>query len=371
MSYESFVKLVEKISPYLPQSDACMARVNGPISDATRVAVALRYFAGGSPLDIGPLYGIHVGEVLKSVWRVIDAVNNHPMFDIEYPASHKRQQQIAKGFERKSGADFKCCAGAIDGILIWIHKPSKKCCEEAGCVDGKFYCGRKGKYGLNCQAVCDLRGRFLELSILYPGSTSDCLAFEGMNLYSRLENGLLKEGLCLFGDNAYVNSKFMATPYTSASGAKDAYNFFHSQLRIRVECAFGMFTQRWGILRCMIPKKISLKKTVAMVMCLGKLHNYCIDERESSISPLTPGDEATIELEGAVPLQSYPANTIRGHLTGQQGLPMQLMDAGNHYEDMSRALRRQQERQDKWTMLPRERMYLSVADKQLQRPTID
>ena len=61
MSYESFVKLVEKISPYLPQSDACMARVNGPISDATRVAVALRYFAGGSPLDIGPLYGNHVG----------------------------------------------------------------------------------------------------------------------------------------------------------------------------------------------------------------------------------------------------------------------------------------------------------------------
>jgi hypothetical protein len=89
---------------------------------------------------------MHVGEVMKSVWRVIDAVNNHPMFDIESPASHMRQQQIAKEFERKSGADFKCCAGAIDGILIWIHKPTKKrCAEEAGCVDGEFVCGLKGK----------------------------------------------------------------------------------------------------------------------------------------------------------------------------------------------------------------------------------
>ena len=35
MTYESFVRLVEKISPYLPHSDACMARVNDPIPDST------------------------------------------------------------------------------------------------------------------------------------------------------------------------------------------------------------------------------------------------------------------------------------------------------------------------------------------------
>jgi hypothetical protein len=101
---------------------------------------------------------------------------------------------------------------------------------------------------LNCQSVCDVGGRFLDMSILYPGSTSDGLAFEGMSLYHQLENGLLDKGLCLFGDNAYLNSVYMATPYTSASGSRDNYTFFHSQLRICIECVFGMFTQQWGIL---------------------------------------------------------------------------------------------------------------------------
>ena len=51
---------------------------------------------------------------------------------------------------------------------------------------------------MNCQAVCDARGKFLDISIMYPGSTSDCLAFEGMSLYSKLENGVLAPGLCFF-----------------------------------------------------------------------------------------------------------------------------------------------------------------------------
>ena len=90
---------------------------------------------------------------------------------------------------------------------------------------------------MNCQAVCDVRGKFLEISILYPGSTSDCLAFEGMSFYRKLENGILATGLCLFGDNAYINAIFMATPFSGgiSGGSKDAYNFYLSQLRIRIE----------------------------------------------------------------------------------------------------------------------------------------
>ena len=117
----------------------------------------------------------------------------------------------------------------------------------------------------------------MDISIVYGGASSDCLAFEGKDIFQKLELGLLHDDLVLFGDNAYLNSKFMVTPYPNVSGgSKDDFNFFHSQLRIRVECAFGMLVGPWGLLRAAIPLNISLTRTIAMVHALAKLHNFCI-----------------------------------------------------------------------------------------------
>jgi hypothetical protein len=66
-------------------------------------------------------------------------------------------------------------------------------------------------------------------------------------------------GLCfLFGNNAYLNTQYMTTPYSAVSGGtNNAYNFYHSQLRIRIECTFGMLTRtRWGILRSAIAMNV-------------------------------------------------------------------------------------------------------------------
>ena len=46
-----------------------------------------------------------------------------------------------------------------------------------------------------------------------------------------------KERFVLFGDNAYLNTSYMATPFPNVSGnpqmkSKDNYNFYHSQLPI-------------------------------------------------------------------------------------------------------------------------------------------
>ena len=43
----------------------------------------------------------------------------------------------------------------------------------------------------------------LDISIVYGCASSDCQAFEASDLYTCLENGLLKDGCALFGDNAY------------------------------------------------------------------------------------------------------------------------------------------------------------------------
>jgi hypothetical protein len=210
-------------------------------------------------------YSLGLTDTINSYWYVFDAINKHPGFSIMYPDDHDKQQSPRLG----------CCAGAVDGILIWIHKPSsRKDCTDAKCSSGKFFCGRKKKFGLNCQAVCDVRGRILDLSILYPGSTSDCLAFEGMSLFQKLEEGLLAPaGLCVFCGKAYLNTPYMATPCAAVyCGTKDAYNFYHSQLRIWIECTFGMLTHRWAILRSAIPmNNVTVQKTVALAStCPGK-----------------------------------------------------------------------------------------------------
>ena len=109
-------------------------------------------------------------------------------------------------------------------------------------------------------AVSDERGQLLEISIIFGGSSADSVAFHASDLYNRLLSGLLTDGYVLFGDNAYINSKFMATPYPNVlGGSKDNYNFFHLQLCIRVECAFGMLVKRWGILCMAMPSNITIE----------------------------------------------------------------------------------------------------------------
>ena len=95
-----------------------------------------------------------------------------------------------------------------------------------------------------------------------------------MSLFQKLEEGILAPGLCIFGNNAYLNTPYMAIPFAAVSGgAMDAYNFYHSQLRIRIECAFGILTKRWAILRSAIPVDVTVVKTVALVLALATLHN--------------------------------------------------------------------------------------------------
>ena len=205
---------------------------NGVIDTSVRLACALRYFAGGSPYDIMGKYGISHTEVLQSVWYVVEAINCFVEFHISYPSDHQEQQKIADKFRRASAVDFDNCAGAIDGLLIWIQRPTIDDARRSGIGQKKFFCGRKHKFGLNLQAVSDKNGRFLDVSIKKGGSSSDCLAFEASDLFLRLEDGLLSPGLVLFGDNAYLNTMYLATPYQNVSGgSKDNYNFFHSQVR--------------------------------------------------------------------------------------------------------------------------------------------
>ena len=144
----------------------------------------------------------------------LEAINQCDELAFSFPTDHAKQKDIADGFKEKSEAELDWCVGVIDGMLIWIYCPSEAECETLGVGQKKFLCYRKGRFGLIfLQAICDHELCFLDVCIRYRGATSDLLAFEASKIKASLEKeGFLMDRLCVFGDNAYFNTRYMATP---------------------------------------------------------------------------------------------------------------------------------------------------------------
>lgn len=77
-------------------------------------------------------YNISHPEVMKSVWFVVEAVNRMNEFSIQYPLDSNIQQRIAHEFAAVSGVGFSNCVCSIDGLLLWIEKPSDKEVKRSG-----------------------------------------------------------------------------------------------------------------------------------------------------------------------------------------------------------------------------------------------
>jgi hypothetical protein len=274
-------------------------------------------------------------EVFNSVWLIVKAVRLTNELAIAYPDSYVGQQIIAFEFQQNSSIGINICAGAVDGLLIWTTKPSKRDLELLKIGEKKFFCGRKKKFGLNLQAVCDSNRKFLFVELSHPGATSDYLAFARCQLNRKLDTKgrpFMCPGLAIFGDNAYENTSYLVTPFKGAtSGAKDAFNFYQSQLRITIECAFGMLVHRWGLLRKPMPINISIHKTQKLVYCLCQLHNYCISCNESAVTQELSSDMHTIMAEGGLLLNNFSPDTQRLD---------ELLDGGNSRRDTLRRDRR-------------------------------
>ena len=306
MSEADFWNLHDLISPYItkPKRKSNKRKrgrdnvPNGIIHDSIRLSITIRYFAGAHPYDLMSSHGVGFADVYKSVWLIVDAINQCLHFKISYRTCHQEQREIAAGFRAKSWVGFDNCAGAVDGMLVWTSKPTKTVLKKANLGPKKFYCGRKKRYGLNMQAICDHKRKFLSIDISYPASTSDYLSFGSSTMCKILEStGFLANGLTIYGDNAYVNTPKMTTPFKAVSfGIKDAYNFYHSHLRINIECAFGMLVNRWGLLRAPMPLNIDLPKITAMVRAMCCLHNWLIDisEDEKTLYPLCSDAISTV-----------------------------------------------------------------------------
>ena len=72
----------------IPPHQARRSRKGGAVSSRVRLAAGLRYLAGGQVTDLACCYHISKREVYSSLWLVVDAINDHPGFDISFPTNY-------------------------------------------------------------------------------------------------------------------------------------------------------------------------------------------------------------------------------------------------------------------------------------------
>jgi hypothetical protein len=181
---------------------------------------------------------------------------------------------VASGFESIStNGCITNCVAAVDGYLLSIDTPTKK---EAKNVCSFFF-GHYQTHGLNIQAACDHHCRFSFIAVAGPGSMGDREATRQCGLYDLIKN--LPGSFAVIGDCAYEPTEHLTPIYGGNEGRRkdnDTYNFFASQLRIRIEMAFGLMVRKWCILQH--PSHVPLKHIKYMMVAIAKLHNFCINE---------------------------------------------------------------------------------------------
>jgi hypothetical protein len=285
MSYESFCILIEKIRPHLIIPDEKMGALRGGIIiPELKLYATIRYLAGAPYTDIAFFGGFSVTSFYAMLWQTIHAINK--AIAVNFPSSPEDCAVLAADFERISYAGvISNCVGVLDGYLLAIVTPAKKHAKNVR----SYFSGHYQKYGINIQACCDAHCRFLFLGIGGPGVTSDRVAVKDSGLFDLVQS--LPPGYVCIGDCAYQPTENLVPIFggdLALQKDNDNFNYFASQLRIRIEMAFGLMTRKWGILQR--PLSTSLPSMKHLICCIARLHNFCIDERlkDSAISvPLT------------------------------------------------------------------------------------
>ena len=299
ISESLFNKIHDRILSHIATNDkyvrrSCCRGSVSAVDSRSRLSMLLKHLAGSKMQDIERTHGVSRPTVIASIASVMDAILKEfpiPPFPFDDADELKK---LADGFRKKSsGGLFENVIGAFDGYLLEI---TKSCITKRQGVHNpsKYYC-RKQFFAINCQVCCDADRKVTNVSMLSPGAVPDTLAFFKSNIHRAITLGQVPAQYHFVADNAYPDSDSILTPYTRCDlqydvrGQMDNYNFYLSQLRINIECCFGMLVNRFPILlHALNTTKLSTATKTFMVCCI--LHNLCIDERLASEQMFTSSD---------------------------------------------------------------------------------
>jgi len=194
---------------------------------------------------------------------------------------------------------FRYVGGALDGMLAKI-----KCPTTGEHPRPMAFSTRKSCFALNVQATADTRRVFTFASIDVPGAEHDSTAVQFSELYKALCSKNWPAMYYLLGDAAYKSIPHVLTPFEGEQTSEQAaFSFYHSQLRMAIECAFGILVKRWGVL--WRPLVSSLKSNIETVMCCMVLHNICTLARADIEDIRPPAGRNSVRMEDRPALDEY------------------------------------------------------------------
>uniref|UniRef100_A0A8C5N0E5 DDE Tnp4 domain-containing protein n=1 Tax=Leptobrachium leishanense TaxID=445787 RepID=A0A8C5N0E5_9ANUR len=268
-----FDELLDLMSPTLQRQDTFMRESIAPVE---RLLITLRYLATGQSL-VSLHYAFMIGQSTASniiretccaLWDILhDVVMKKP--------NKEEWMAIADVFAKT--CNFPNCLGALDGKHIWIIKPKGS---------GSRFFNYKKYFSFVLFAVSDANYCFTYLDIGSYGSSSDAAVFAHSEFGQMLNPELdLPANTTLpgtadpmpfvfVGDEAFALAEHLMRPYSNRglSVEKRVFNYRLTRARRVVECAFGILSNKWGILHR--PINLKLENAISVVKAVCVLHNF-------------------------------------------------------------------------------------------------
>ena len=275
MDREVFMKIASDLRPYLQPRRS--PRGKDVLSVEKQLAMTLYYLKDqGSLAMTANSFGVALCTVSVVVRKVCDIIATvlGPQY-IKLPSTPHEMTELVHGMENRYR--FPQGFGCMDGTHIHISQPAES---------PHDYWSYKQKYTLNCQAVCDWRGRFIDCEVKWPGSVHDGRVFANSRInkllqrqkmpmmYKELLPGHDKIPVTLLGDPAYPLLPYCMKEYPNPHTNEEViFNNMLRSARNPIECAFGRLKVRWQILNKRMD--IGLMNIPSIIYSCFVLHNIC------------------------------------------------------------------------------------------------
>ncbi len=157
--------------------------------------------------------------------------------------------------------------------------------EKPRCVSNQadYFSGHYEAYDLNIQAMRDQNLLFVHVAVAGPGKIKDVCTFNCcMGLIDWFKS--LPDWCFVSADNSNPLTYKILVLHNETelwSDSHIAFNLSLSQLRIRIEMAFGRLTTKWRRLR--MPMNFAPTKNAKINCGCTKLHNYVICKSKEAV----------------------------------------------------------------------------------------